>query len=440
MVEKLKFIHTADIHLGKPLNYGGTPPESLKTIFKQAGRKALGMIFSCAIEYKVDFVVIAGDLYDREARSVQASRVFSEQCQRLDEAGIPIFIVSGNHDPLGQNKEPFALPDNVYNFSSEQVELKEIVKGGRLAARILGQSYKQKFESRSMYNYYTVPDGGVFNLGILHTQLEADNRRYVPVSKADLEEKNDIHYWALGHIHQRRLLQASQPGIVFPGTPQGRNIKELGVKGCYLVKVDDNNEANFTFLPAASVVYKQIKIDLGDNLIKNLTELESVIKSEAEQLLRQETQETASPSFSGFKGYIVRWLVTGRGPAHDHIEEYREEVRTTLLNKLNGEYAETSPFLWSHSLVFRTGKELPQLEELKKNNELYQELADILEDIRQDGELEEELLQSWGEIWKGSAELEERASDKFYPDPQTKAELLKEAEQLILAELLQEGE
>lgn len=439
LVEKFKFIHTADIHLGKPLNYGGSPPERLKKTFKQAGRKALEMIFTWAIERKVDFVVVAGDLYDREARSVQASKFFVEQCRRLEEVGTPIFIVSGNHDPLGQSKEPFALPDNVHHFSSEQVEQKEVIKGGRLTARILGQSYKQKFENRSMYNYYTAPDGSVFNLGILHTQLEADNRRYVPVSKTDLEEKGEIHYWALGHIHQRRLLQANHPGIVFPGTPQGRNVKELGLKGCYLVEIGGNHEANYTFLPTSSVVYEQIEVDvnLQENPMKNLTDLESTMKSEAEKLL---SQETTSPRAINPEGYVVRWLITGRGPVHDHVEEYREEVRTTLLNKLNGEYAEISPFLWSHSLVFRTGKELPQLEELKRNNELYQELADLLEEIWQDEDLEEELLQTWGQIWEGSAEIEERDSDKFYPDPQTKAELLKEAEQLILAELLQEGE
>lgn len=128
MTKKFKFIHTADIHLGRPLSYGGNPDEELLDIFSQAEQKSLQRLVDKAITEKVDFIVISGDLYDREARSVSSSRFFLKLCQKLNNEGIYIYIISGNHDPAGRKKEPFELPENVHFFSSEEVEIKEFKK------------------------------------------------------------------------------------------------------------------------------------------------------------------------------------------------------------------------------------------------------------------------------------------------------------------------
>jgi DNA repair protein SbcD/Mre11 len=47
-----------------------------------------------------------------------------------------------------------------------------------------------------------------------------------------------LAHWALGHIHERRLL-SERPGIVFPGNIQGRHPQENGAKGCTLATVED---------------------------------------------------------------------------------------------------------------------------------------------------------------------------------------------------------
>ncbi|HLV08850.1 MAG TPA: DNA repair exonuclease, partial [Halanaerobiales bacterium] len=370
MTAQIRFIHTADLHLGAPLNCGGKPPTQLSALFNQSGYQAFERLVDSALKYGVDFVLIAGDLYDREARSVKAARFFTGQCQRLQEEEISVYIISGNHDPLGGAREPFSLPENVHIFGCEQVEEKEYTdSGGRVLARLLGQSYRQKFESRKMCTYYNPSAGDSFNIGLLHTQLEPQNNHYVPVAAAELLSKDNIDYWALGHIHQPRIVHSAHPYIIYPGTPQGRDINEEGVRGCFLIEVAGKKEPELNFIPLSPVIYKKITVDISTNRgqqVQNLSKLEEILQDKAEGLLKKRPftehsfpasevaavkendaeegdkgqtdisniQENKASPGGIFRGYIVRWSITGRTPLHEIIEDNREEATAEILNKL----------------------------------------------------------------------------------------------------------
>ena len=81
-----RFIHTADIHLDSPLKglagYDGPAVECIRT----ATRQAFDNLMSEAIDQKVDFVVIAGDLYDGDWRDYQTGLFFARQMGRLAKA------------------------------------------------------------------------------------------------------------------------------------------------------------------------------------------------------------------------------------------------------------------------------------------------------------------------------------------------------------------
>ena len=69
----IKFIHTADIHLGSLLHIGGGKlPPAVEQAAVTATMEGFSRVCHAAIKNRVDFVVISGDLYDREARSVRA--------------------------------------------------------------------------------------------------------------------------------------------------------------------------------------------------------------------------------------------------------------------------------------------------------------------------------------------------------------------------------
>ena len=92
------FIHAADIHLDSPLlrleRYEGAPVEELR----QATRRAFGNLVELATGEGVAFVLIAGDLYDGDWRDYNTGLYLVSQMTRLREAGIPVFIITGNHD------------------------------------------------------------------------------------------------------------------------------------------------------------------------------------------------------------------------------------------------------------------------------------------------------------------------------------------------------
>ncbi|MFZ3048554.1 MAG: DNA repair exonuclease, partial [Desulfatirhabdiaceae bacterium] len=93
-----KFIHAADIHLDSPLlkleYYDGAPVDAIRN----ATRKALENLVNLAIAESVDFMLIAGDLYDSDWKDYNTGLFFVSQMARLREHGVRVLIIAGNHD------------------------------------------------------------------------------------------------------------------------------------------------------------------------------------------------------------------------------------------------------------------------------------------------------------------------------------------------------
>ena len=85
----MKFLHTSDLHIGKKLF-------ELSMLEEQA--HALRTIQQMAVDENVDAVVIAGDVYDRAVPPTEAVSLLDEFLTELTENGIPVIMISGNHD------------------------------------------------------------------------------------------------------------------------------------------------------------------------------------------------------------------------------------------------------------------------------------------------------------------------------------------------------
>jgi len=133
------FLHAADIHLDSPLtglpDYPGAPVDEIRNATREAFRNMTNL----AIEREVDFVVIAGDLYDGDWKSYDTGLVFREQTAQLHKAAIPVFIVLGNHDAQSRITKRLTLPENVYVFAHRKPET---VKLDDLRVALHGQSFK----------------------------------------------------------------------------------------------------------------------------------------------------------------------------------------------------------------------------------------------------------------------------------------------------------
>ena len=89
----VKFLHTADIHLGKTYRTSADEIERYEDFFRM-----LGGIVSDAIAEQVDFVLIAGDLFHTGQILPRTFARTIETLQPLKDAGIPCIAVEGNHD------------------------------------------------------------------------------------------------------------------------------------------------------------------------------------------------------------------------------------------------------------------------------------------------------------------------------------------------------
>ena len=236
------FLHAADIHLDSPLKglerYEGAPVEEIRG----ATRRALENLVAVAIDQEVSFVLVAGDLYDGDWKDHNTGLFFVKQVAKLREAGIPVYVISGNHDAANQMTRSLRLPKNP-DGSAVMLSSKEVdtIVLANLGVAIHGRGFLEARISENVIEQFPRSRTGLFNIGLLHTSLESESdsehARYAPCKVADLVAK-EYDYWALGHIHQRRI-QHQQPCIAFSGNVQGRHARELGAKGCHLVTVDD---------------------------------------------------------------------------------------------------------------------------------------------------------------------------------------------------------
>ena len=105
----ITFLHAADIHLDSPLKglerYENAPVERIRG----ATRRAFTRLIDLAIEKRVDFVLIAGDLYDGDWRDYNTGLYLVRELGRLRDQKIPVFVIAGNHDAANKmTRDPHA--------------------------------------------------------------------------------------------------------------------------------------------------------------------------------------------------------------------------------------------------------------------------------------------------------------------------------------------
>ena len=255
-----RFLHAADIHLDSPLiglaSVEGRVAERIRT----AARGAFEALVEGAVEDEVDFLVIAGDLYDGTWRDYKTGLFFAEQMGRLNHAGIPVFVLHGNHDAESQITRPLALPDNVRVFGTRKAQTFQLDKPN---VALHGQSFREKAVTDNLVPDYPAPVKGAFNIGVLHTALGGmgDHANYAPCSLPELVAKG-YDYWALGHVHQGQMLN-ERPHVVFPGNLQGRHVRETGPKGACLVTVEAGEVVEVAALTFDVVRWAVLDVDVA---------------------------------------------------------------------------------------------------------------------------------------------------------------------------------
>lgn len=355
----IKFIHAADIHLDSPLTGLSAYPDAPVAMLRTATRDAFTHLVSEAVEQQVDFLVIAGDLYDGTWKDHNTGIYFCKEMGRLKKAGIPVYLLFGNHDAESEMTKKLQLPDNVFVFDSRKPTTYQLES---LQVALHGRSFKDKETLENLAVNYPEPVANMFNIGVLHTALSgnAAHDSYAPCSLDELHAKG-YHYWALGHVHEHQIWQGRST-IVFPGNLQGRHVRETGGKGAVLVTVDDSGILDIQRLFVDVLRWHHLELN-----VSTCTELAEVV-TEIGKALEKIVTDAEKPS-------AVRITLFGQSPAHGDLFGREMQLREEIIAQA---VAISSEQLWIEKVKIAT-KPTDNGEAIKNRADALADLQDILQ-------------------------------------------------------------
>jgi exonuclease SbcD len=267
-MKPFSFIHAADLHLDTPFTGISKVNPSLQSILQNASLTAFDNLIQVAITRKVNFVLFAGDIYDGVEHGIRAQDRFLQGLRRLDEHGIWSLFIHGNHDPLEEGwsaLRPEDFPAKAVRFDQwDQVRAVSIMSEGEAVATVHGISFRKKAETRNLsLEFPKHRSDRLFHVGMLHCNVggQTGHDNYAPCTLDDLRSRA-IDYWALGHIHERSLLNAADPVVLYPGNLQARRFDESGPKGCTLVQVDSFGHPTLEMIEADVVRFARFVIEI----------------------------------------------------------------------------------------------------------------------------------------------------------------------------------
>ena len=269
----MRVLHFSDLHIGVE-NYGRIDPETGLSTRLGDFLYSLDQVVEFALTEGVDLVLLAGDAYKGRDPTQTHQREFAKRLNRLSRAGIPTFLLVGNHDlPAASSRAtavdifPTLEVANVYvgnslknydvstpsgpiqvlavpwprrsailsredsrDMSIEQVRqaLEErLTEGIDIEAKKLNPDIPAIITAHVTVNGATVGTERSMMLGQDHVLL---------VSALD---RPQVEYVALGHIHKHQILRPDPPMVVYSGSLQRVDFSEEGdEKGFCVVDLD----------------------------------------------------------------------------------------------------------------------------------------------------------------------------------------------------------
>ncbi len=220
-----------------------------------------------------------------------------------------------------------------------------------------------------------------------------------------------MDYWALGHIHKQEVL-AENPWIVYAGSPQGINPKEIGPHGCFVVEISGAGTVLLEHVETAPIAWA--RVDLDASTVGDLDGVRSMIIRACEELLEQEGRAVA-----------VRFALEGHSEAHADLA--RPGVLAQLLDDVRAEQGAGDPWVWVDRIDNRTAAVI-DLDAVRAGGDFAAEVVRIADELMTEDERLHALV---GEIVAPVA-----VSLSGYEPGVATADALQRARDIVLDELL----
>ena len=371
----IRFIHTADIHLGKTYRTSTGEAERYEDFFRM-----LGSIVSDAIRERVDFVLIAGDLFHTGQILPRTFARTIETLQPLKDAGIPCIAVEGNHDWI-HRRDSISWMEALSQMGYIHLLRPTRTENG-------GYRFDPFDPETGMGGHIEINGLNIYGLGYIGAQagvhvpriceaVETKNNillfhvgiwTYSPVEIGNMQPAEALpladifDYVALGHGHKPYVIETpdGRPYAFNPGSPERVNFGEEGYdKGYWFITVeDDNQKTEFRRTVPRPMKSISVSLDGAENVDQALNHLRDQLADKlngvgerpliemkvtgrvrfhpfelGRERLRALVEELADPLHVEIKNHLS--LVTGRG-LEETERRNLEEIERDVLHELIG--------------------------------------------------------------------------------------------------------
>ncbi len=284
----MRLIHTSDWHLGRAL---------IQTSLLEAQSHFLEWLLALAVEREVDAVLVSGDVYDRSVPATDAVGLLDRTIVAFARAGIPLVLVSGNHDNairLGFGRElsglagvhlrtsvggiadpvvlsddhgdvaiygiPYLLPDAVKEALGAQRSHESVLR--RATALVLADAAERGITRTVVLSHAFVTGGEA-------SESERDVR-IGGIGEAPASVFDGVTYVALGHLHRPQdvPLSGSTTRLRYSGSPLAFSFSEANhAKSVVLLELGADGVSEVT--PIETPVPRQLREVTGrlDDLV-----------------------------------------------------------------------------------------------------------------------------------------------------------------------------
>lgn len=269
----MKFAHIADIHFDIPFTSLNSK-ENLGEKRRLEQRNVLKKVIEYVKENNVEYLFIAGDLYEHEYVKKSTIDYIAKLFKEIPNT--KIFITPGNHDPYIKNSyyDIYDFGENVNIFSNSYVERYEDEN-----VNIYGMAFTEFYMNESVLENIKIVDQSKLNILITHCDLngakDKDGMAYNPILESKLNSIG-FDYIALGHIHKNNLENKNR--IYYPGSPISLGFDELGEHGMIVGDISkDSFNTKFIVLDDRKFEELELRVDelySKEDLIEKILSLE----------------------------------------------------------------------------------------------------------------------------------------------------------------------
>ncbi len=309
-MKQFSFVHAADLHLG----YAQYGLEARRQDFDNAFKELVDK----TIELKVDFMIIAGDLFHQARPSNVTLENAIRNFKRLKDAGIPVLTVDGSHDSA-----PNTITGTILYPLDSAGLIHHLPRHSGACWRKQDCCYvygipnfhnrhkTQEALPKFMAENPPAPENQVFNIFVFHGALDQPNLKppYIEAELSPEQLPSDFAYYAAGHVHERYVEKFKGGMLVYSGCTETADYREARYpKGFMYVRVNEKCE-----------VYPQpIELSSTRLFIILKQDFNGLDSSKITELMAQQVRDNDSD------GAIIIPVLTGTLP----VEASRSEIDT----------------------------------------------------------------------------------------------------------------